>query len=158
MLEFILGLSIGVAGLWFAAHEKFRHDVFREKINVYKRLQNIAAESLTCIIPSEKSEELQDHFKETTSELFIVLHQNAMFVEENVFSYGYGIWLSNFEDSVKEKKEFYDKFDNFINSMREDLKIKSLHNISSFLVRAPKVNKKIIDEVFKVATTITKIT
>ncbi len=147
MLEFILGLIIGVLGLWFAAHEKLRYDIYREKLEVYKRLQGIAADALLCVVPPQETSGLKEKYLQNTTSLMFELHQNAIFIADEVFSRGFDIWFSDFDDIGKDKQDFYKKYDHFINSMREDLKVKSLHKISTFIIDKPNIKTEKVNKI-----------
>ena len=89
MVEFILGIVIGIAALWFPSHEKLRHEIFREKLEIYKLLQRIATDALICIIPSESINDLENQSKQITTDLFIELQRNSIIIDDNVISKGY---------------------------------------------------------------------
>jgi len=131
-----------MSNLWFASHKKLRHTIFCEKLEIYKRLQTIATDALICIIPTEDIAGLEDKFKEITTDLFIELQKSSILIEDKVLLNGYEIWAADFKSCIENKQKFYRKFNKFTNSMREDLKVKSLHNITKILVPSLKIDKE----------------
>ncbi len=147
MIEFISGFIIGAAALWLGIHEKQRYIIYEKKIQIYSSLLMYVADCLQAVLDLNSKDE--DDFIKAKNQIFQKLHENAFLISQSVMSYAYSIYLKDFQDAKRDKKNFYFIFDKFVETINEDLKITIIHGIFKFFL-APKPAKiKEIWEQFK---------
>ena len=127
MIEFIAGFIIGVAALWLGIHEKQRHMIYEKKIQIYSSLQIYAADCLQAVLDINSKDE--DDFIKAKNQIFQKLHENAFLINQSVMSDAYSIYLKDFQDAKRDKKNFYFIFDKLVETINEDLKITNIHGI-----------------------------
>ncbi|MBD3343044.1 MAG: hypothetical protein GF353_28360 [Candidatus Lokiarchaeota archaeon] len=153
MENLLIGVVLGALGVWFAAINNLRFDIYKEKLKAYSEIQHKASQIFNIIsrvdIPDRKIKFNELHF-----EMSEIVHSYEHIISHDVFDQVTRFCCNhNFESISKSDKEFLLDLTLLSHAIRNDLKIEKIDKLNDLLLRSnyklnelSKALKKLIDQ------------
>ncbi|MBD3339870.1 MAG: hypothetical protein GF353_12225 [Candidatus Lokiarchaeota archaeon] len=152
MENLLIGVVLGALGVWFAAINNLRFDIYKEKLKAYSEIQHKASQIFN-IISRVDIPDRQIKFSELHLEMSEIVYSYVHIISHDVFNQVTKFCCNhNFESISKSDKEFLLDHTLLSHAIRNDLKIEKIDKLNDMLLRTnykmsefSKALKKLID-------------